>query len=357
MRNLVTKKIEKQSVEGKALLLTLRGEALKSPPLWLMRQAGRYLPEYREVRASVSGFLELCYTPDKAVEVTLQPIRRFGFDAAILFADILLLPHSMGQPLDFKEGEGPKLEVIRDLGGVERLNFEQIDRHLEPVYKTVKRLSGQLPDETTLIGFAGAPWTVATYMVEGASSRDFVNVKSWAFSRPDEFDLLIDLLVRGTVQYLAGQIRAGAEVIQLFDTWAGVLPEDEFRRFVIAPTKRIVEGIKSIAPNVPVIGFPRGAGVFLEAYVKETHVDAVGLDSSVSLTWAAANLQPVCTVQGNLDPVLLLSGGKPMQQAAHQILDAFAGGPFIFNLGHGILPATPPEHVADLVRCVRGWRA
>lgn len=321
-----------------------------------MRQAGRYLPEYREIRANVSGFLDMCYSPDRAAEVTLQPIRRFGFDAAILFADILLLPHALGQPLGFVEGEGPKLEAIRDLSGVEELNLEQIDRHLGPVYETVRRLRKDLPAETTLIGFAGAPWTVATYMVEGGSSRDFVNVKGWAFSRPDDFDFLIDLLVRGTVEYLTGQIRAGAEVLQLFDTWAGVLPEEEFRRFVIAPTKRIVENMKAIAPDVPVIGFPRGAGVLYETYVKETLVDAVGLDSSVSLSWAAKKLQPVCTVQGNLDPVLLLSGGAPMLKAAHRILDAFAGGPFIFNLGHGILPTTPPGHVMDLVRCVRDWR-
>lgn len=343
-------------MEEKTLLRALRGEAVKSPPLWLMRQAGRYLPEYREMRASVGDFLELCYTPKKAAEVTLQPIRRFGFDAAILFADILLLPHALGQPLAFKEEEGPKLEAIRDIDGVKSLNLEQIDRHLGPVYETVERLRKELPEETVLIGFAGAPWTVATYMVEGGSSRDFVNVKSWAFSQPDGFDSLIDLLVNGTVRYLAGQVRAGAEVIQLFDTWAGVLPEGEFRRFVIAPTKRIVEGIRAIAPDVPVIGFPRGAGVLIEAYAKETRVDAVGLDSSVPLAWAAAQLQPFCAVQGNLDPVLLLSGGKPMEQAAHQILDAFAGGAFIFNLGHGILPETPPEHVADLVRCVRSWR-
>lgn len=354
---LVTNEIEKKNVKEKPLLRVLRGEAVERPPLWLMRQAGRYLPEYREMRASVSGFLELCYTPEKAAEVTLQPIRRFGFDAAILFADILLLPHALGQSLTFEEGEGPRLEAIRDRDGVERLDLEQIDGHLGPVYETVKRLREVLPSETALIGFAGAPWTVATYMVEGESSRDFTNVKGWAFSRPDDFDVLIDLLVRGTVHYLAGQIRAGAEVIQLFDTWAGVLPEEEFRRFVIAPTKRIIEDIKIVAPNVPVIGFPRGAGVLLEAYAKETCVDAVGLDSSVSLAWAAAKLQPVCTVQGNLDPVLLLGGGTPMQQAAHRILDAFAGGPFIFNLGHGILPITPPEHVADLVRSVRSWRA
>lgn len=357
MSDVLAKKIEKQSVKEKTLLRVLRGEVLESPPLWLMRQAGRYLPEYREVRGGVSGFLELCYTPEKAVEVTLQPIRRFGFDAAILFADILLLPHALGQGLTFEEGEGPKLDAIRDMSGVAGLNLERIDQHLGPVYETVKRLRRELSGETALIGFAGAPWTVATYMVEGGTSRDFVNVKKWAFARPDDFDSLIDLLVRGTVHYLAGQIRAGAEVIQLFDTWAGVLPEEEFRRFVIAPTKRIVESVKSMAPDVPVIGFPRGAGALLEAYVKETGVDAVGLDSSVSLTWAAATLQPVCTVQGNLDPVLLLSGGKPMQQAAHRILDALAGGPFIFNLGHGILPMTPPEHVADLFRCVRGWRA
>lgn len=357
MSEFVTKEIGGADLKEKTLLRVLHGETLQSPPLWLMRQAGRYLPEYREMRASVSGFLELCYTPEKAVEVTLQPIRRFGFDAAILFADILLLPQALGQPLDFMEGEGPKLEPIRDADGIARLGLDRIEKHLSPVYETVKGLREQLPDETTLIGFAGSPWTVATYMVEGGSSRDFVNAKGWAFSNPGEFSSLMDLLVAGTVQYLTGQINAGAEVIQLFDTWAGVLPEEEFKRFVIAPTKRIVDGVKAVAPDVPVIGFPRGAGVLAESYVRETGVDAVGLDSSVSLTWAAERLQPICAVQGNLDPVLLLSGGKPMQEAAHRILNAFADGPFIFNLGHGILPTTPPENVADLVNCVRGWRA
>ncbi len=322
-----------------------------------MRQAGRYLPEYRAMRADVRDFLELCYWPEKAVEVTLQPIRRFGFDAAILFADILLVPHALGQALAFKEGEGPKLEAIRDIGAVAGLDIERIDRHLAPVYETVGRLREELPNETTLIGFAGAPWTVATYMVEGGSSRDFVNVKGWAFSRPEEFDILIDVLVSGTIRYLSGQIRAGAEVIQIFDTWAGVLPEEEFRRFVIAPTKRIVDGIKAIAPAIPVIGFPRGAGVLIEAYAKETGVDALGLDSAVPLAWAAAKLQPVCAVQGNLDPILLLQGGEQMRRAVYKILDALSGGPFIFNLGHGILPMTPPEHVADLFRFVRSWTA
>ena len=322
-----------------------------------MRQAGRYLPEYREVRESVGGFLELCYTPEKAAEVTLQPIRRFGFDAAILFADILLLPHALGQALSFVEGDGPKLDAIRDVSGVAKLKLKNIDKHLAPVYETVTRLKTSLPDETALIGFAGAPWTVATYMVEGGSSRDFANVKAWAFSRPAEVDTLIDLLVEGTVRYLTAQIKAGVDVVQLFDTWASVLPETEFRRFVIAPTKRIVEAIKTFAPRIPVIGFPRGAGVLIETYAQETGVDGVGIDSAVPLNWAAAKLQSVCALQGNLDPVLLLSGGDAMKQAAHRILEVCAGGPFIFNLGHGILPATPPEHVADLVRCVRDWRA
>ena len=351
------KEAETQSGKQKTLLQALRGEALESPPLWLMRQAGRYLPEYRAMRADVRDFLELCYSPEKAVEVTLQPIRRFGFDAAILFADILLVPHALGQPLAFKEGEGPKLEAIRDIGALKGLDIERIDGHLAPVYETVARLREELPAETTLIGFAGAPWTVATYMVEGGSSKDFLNVKGWAFSRPEEFDTLIDVLVSGTIRYLAGQIRAGAEVIQIFDTWAGVLPEEEFKRFVIAPTKRIIDGIRAIAPDVPVIGFPRGAGVLIEAYAEETWVDGLGLDSTVPLAWVAARLQPVCTVQGNLDPIVLLHGGEQMQRAVHRILDALAGGPFIFNLGHGIIPMTPPEHVADLVRYVRNWTA
>ncbi len=344
-----------ETVEKK-ILCALERKTVEIPPVWLMRQAGRFLPEYREVRASVAGFLELCFTPEKAAEVTLQPVRRFGMDAAILFADILLLPYAMGQGLAFEEGEGPKLDAIRKEKDLSILKLERIDERLSPVYETVERVRRRLAPETALIGFGGAPWTGATYRVEGGSSRDFTNVKSWAFGE-DGFDSLIDLLVQGTIHYLERQIDAGAEVVQLFDTWAGVLPEEQFRRFVIDPTKRIVDALKQSVPGIPVIGFPRGAGVLSEAYARETGIDAIGLDSATPPSWAATQLQPICAVQGNLDPVQLLAGGSSMERAVHTILDELAGGPLIFNLGHGILPSTPPEHVSELLRIVRARRS
>ena len=327
------------------------------PPCWLMRQAGRYLPEYREVRAGVGGFLDLCYTPEKAIEVTLQPLRRYGFDAAILFSDILVVPHALGQSVSFKEGEGPVLQPLRTAKDLEALSLDGLTTRLAPVLATVRGLSAAIPPATALIGFAGSPWTVATYMVEGHGSKDFVETKRLAYGQPQLFSRLIDLLVRATGDYLLAQIDNGAEAIQLFDSWAGVLPEDQFEQWVVAPTRALVHRLKERRPEVPVIGFPRGAGQLYQAYVDGTGVDAVSLDTGIPLDWAVRTLQPKVTLQGNLDPVMLLAGdGAALDRAIDRILGHCAKGPFIFNLGHGILPSTPPEAVGRLVERVRAWK-
>jgi uroporphyrinogen decarboxylase len=338
------------------LLRALDGDVLSPPPVWLMRQAGRYLPEYRETRASVGGFLDLCHTPDKATEVTLQPIRRYGFDAAILFSDILVVPDALGQRVEFLEGEGPKLTPLRHAEDLSRLGFAGFQERVAPVFQTVKQLREKLAAEVTLIGFAGSPWTVATYMVEGGSSRDFLAVKKMAFSEPELFQRIIDLLVESSFDYLLGQIDHGAQVLQLFDSWAGALPETEFERWVVEPTKSLVTRLKAARPAIKIIGFPKGAGVLAEFYAKETGIDAISLDSSQSLDWAVERLSPKVTLQGNLDPVLLLTGGKALERAIDHILETTAGVPFIFNLGHGILPPTPPEHVSALMARIRAKR-
>jgi len=345
---------EPSATSAKPFLRALAGETLARPPVWLMRQAGRYLPEYRALRAKAGSFLDLCYTPELAAEVTLQPIRRYGFDAAILFSDILVVPHALGQALDYVEGEGPKLEPVTDAAGIARLSAGRLHEVLGPVYETVGRVKAQLPPETALIGFAGAPWTVATYMVEGGGSKEYAAVKGLAYGAPETFARLIDLLVEATSAYLLRQIEAGAEAVQLFDSWAGVLPEPEFERWVVQPTRRIVEAVRSGAPDVPVIGFPRGAGLLYERYLAGTGVDAVGLDTTVPPGWAARALQPKAAVQGNLDPVFLAAGGAAMIRAADAIVEALGRGPFVFNLGHGVLQKTPPEHVAALLRHLRG---
>jgi uroporphyrinogen decarboxylase len=331
----------------------LAGEPMRRPPFWLMRQAGRYLPEYRAVRQSVGGFLELCYTPELAAEVTLQPIRRYGMDAAILFADILVVPHGLGQSVAFREGEGPVLDAVTSAEGLGRLALAGFHERVGKIYETVRLVRAALPPETALIGFAGAPWTVATYMVEGGTSRDFARVRLWAFRDPAGFGRLIDLLVDATADYLLGQIDAGAEVVQLFDTWAGALPAVEFERWVVEPTRRIVERLKAERPGVPAIGFPRGAGLNYRRYFAATGVAAVGLDSSVPAERARDELQPLGAVQGNLDPMLLVAGGAAMADAVQAIRAALQGGPFVFNLGHGIVPQTPPEHVATLAELLR----
>jgi uroporphyrinogen decarboxylase len=340
-------------VETKPLLRVLRGESVTPPPIWLMRQAGRYLPEYRELRQRVPGFLDLCFNPALAAEATLQPIRRYAFDAAILFSDILVVAYGLGRPVSFREGEGPVLDPIRSADEVRALALDGFDERVAPVYETVRRVATVLSAATALIGFAGGPWTVATYMVEGGSSRDFTTVRRWALSEPESFGDLIDCITEATIRYLAAQIAAGAEVVQLFDSWAGVLPEHAFRRWVIEPTRRIVAALKEAAPNVPVIGFPRGAGLMYRAYFAETGVRALGLDAMVPLAIARKALQPMGPVQGNLDPLLVAVGGVAMEQAALDVLRALHEGPFIFNLGHGLVPETPPEHVGALVELVR----
>lgn len=337
----------------KPLLRVLRGERLAVPPIWLMRQAGRYLPEYRALRQKAPDFLAFCLTPELAAEASLQPVRRFQFDGAILFADILILPYALGQKVGFREGEGPVLNPIRDRQGIDRLSLSRVRKRAAPVGETVRRVKAALPEAVALIGFAGGPWTVATYMVEGGTSRDFSAIKRWAFGEPESFATLIDCLVAATIEYLSLQIEAGAEVIQLFDSWAGILPEAPFRRFVIEPTRRIAETLKQRYPTVPLIGFPRGAGLLIEAYGKETGIDAVSLDATVPLAWARDRLQPLMPVQGNLDPLMLVVGGRPLAQAVREIATALGAGPLVFNLGHGIVPETPPEHVATLVNLVR----
>lgn len=337
----------------KSFLRALAGESVTPSPMWLMRQAGRYLPEYRDLRTRSSGFLDFCYSPDLAVEATLQPIRRFGFDASILFSDILVVPDALGQDVAFREGEGPVLAPLDSAADISRLERGGLIEHLAPVYEIVERLRRELPDPVALIGFAGAPWTLATYMVEGRGGSDFGKVRRWA-DTGESFATLIDLLVDAITDHLTAQIRHGAEAVQLFDSWAGVLSESQFRRWVIEPTKEIVHRLGEACPGVPVIGFPRGAGVLYADYVRDTGVAAVSLDSGVPLSWAAEILQPICTVQGNLDNLALIAGGDLMASEVRRILDALSAGPFVFNLGHGVLPDTPAQHVADLVTLVRG---
>jgi uroporphyrinogen decarboxylase len=325
----------------------LAGETLDPPPWWLMRQAGRYLPEYRALRAKADDFVQFCLTPTLAAEATLQPVRRFGMDAAILFADILLVPRALGQPVGFGDN-GPILERVEEASGIAGLSLAGVST-LDPVYETVRLSRAGLPRDTALIGFAGAPWTVATYMVEGGASRDFRRTKAWAYRDPAGFAGLLALIGEATFAYLSGQIIAGADAVQLFDSWAGVLPEAEFDRWVVAPTRQLADRLKRAFPVVPVIGFPRGAGQQYERFVAATGVDAVGVDTVVPLA-EARRLQGRLCVQGNLDPVALLVGGAPLADGVRAIRRALAGGPFVFNLGHGVLPQTPPEHVAELAR-------
>ena len=338
---------------GKRMLRALKGERLDKPSFWLMRQAGRYLPEYREIRNQAGGFLDLCFSPKLACEVTLQPIRRYGMDAAILFSDILIVPYGLGQGVAFKEGEGPVLDPVRNASDLSRLSLDGFHERVAPVYETVSRIAEALPKETTLIGFAGSPWTVATYMAEGGGSKEFVAVKRWAYGDPEGFGQLIDLLVEATVSYLSRQVEAGAEVLQLFDSWAGALPEPGFRRWCIEPTIRIVAALKARYPDIPIIGFPRGAGTLYVPYATETGIDAVSLDTTVSVAWAAEALQSKLPVQGNLDPILLVAGGDALDREVERILSGFSGGAHIFNLGHGVTQTTPPETVERLARRLR----
>lgn len=335
------------------LLKALQGQQSDKPPIWLMRQAGRYLPEYRETRKEAGSFLDLCYSPELAHRVTMQPIVRFQFDAAILFSDILVVPDALGQKVSFVEGQGPVLEALEDRDAILALKREGFAERLAPVFETVRLLDRSLEDETTLIGFCGAPWTVATYMIGGRGSPDQAAARSMAYREPETFQILIDLLVDVSAQYLLAQVDAGAQVLQIFDSWAGNLPEGEFRRWCIEPNRKIVEKVRAARNDTPIIGFPRGAGPLYRAFVEETGVNGVSCDTSLPLAYIRDELQPLATVQGNLDPLLLVAGGEALDRRVDEICDALSGGPFIFNLGHGIVPQTPPEHVARLVERVR----
>jgi uroporphyrinogen decarboxylase len=319
-----------------------------------MRQAGRYLPEYRALRSQAKNFITFCLTPDLAIDVTLQPVRRFGFDAAILFADILLVPHALGQPVAFVENEGPKLTPIRDAAGVEDLSAYRLLETLAPVMETIRGVRAALPPQTALIGFAGAPWTVATYMIEGQGGTDYEHSRSMAWREPALFAALIDRIVDATTTYLLAQVEAGAEVLQLFDSWAGAVPAPLFESAVIAPTAKIVASVKARHPRIPIIGFPRGAGSHLGVYAARTGIDAIGVDHMTDLAAAARLVPKGVAVQGNLDPVLLRDGGPAMEMEVRRLCDAMKTRPFIFNLGHGVMQPTPPEHVATLVEIVRG---
>lgn len=321
------------------------------PPLWLMRQAGRYLPEYRDLRAEKGGFLALATDPDAAAEVTLQPIRRFGFDGSILFSDILMIPWALGQDLSFGVGEGPRLEPALVDHALDRL--QPVMGRLEPVYGTVAKVAAALPPETTFLGFAGSPWTVATYMVAGMGSKDQSETRRFAYRDPEAFGAIIDAIADNTVEYLARQVEAGVDVVQLFDSWSGSLSPAQFERWVIAPTASIVERLQARCPGVPIIGFPKGAGGKLPAYARETGVDAIGLDETVDPVWAHASLPADMPVQGNLDPLALIAGGADLDAAIDRILAAFVERPHVFNLGHGILPDTPIAHVEQLIARVR----
>jgi uroporphyrinogen decarboxylase len=336
----------------KTLLETVLGRRQERLPIWIMRQAGRYLPEYREIRTRARDFLELCYTPELATEVTLQPLRRFDLDAAILFSDILVIPDALGQKVRFATGEGPLLEPL-DAAGIDRLTPRSVVEHLAPVLETVRRVRAALALDKTLIGFCGSPWTVATYMIGGKGSSDQAAARLFALREPAAFARLLDVLVEASVAYLVAQFRAGADVVQLFESWALNLDERAFADWVIEPNKRIVEGVRAAIPNAPVIGFPRGAAAMIPAYVRQVGVNAVGFDYSTPLAYASGALPAGLTVQGNLDPLRLVAGGTQMESRAREIVEAFRNRPHIFNLGHGIVPETPISHVERLIAVVR----
>lgn len=333
-------------------LEVMRGATVFPPPVWLMRQAGRYLPEYRETRKKAGGFLDLCYTPDLAVEVTLQPIRRFGFDASILFSDILVVPHALGRDLWFEEGRGPMMAPIAP-EEVERLSAEGLHEHLAPVYETVRRLRAELPDETTLIGFCGAPWTLATYMIAGHGTPDQAPARLFAYRTPEVMDRLLATLADACAAYLIRQIEAGADCVQIFDSWSGVLDRASFERFCIKPVASIVRQVREKHPNTPIIGFPKGAGANYSGYREATGVNVLGLDWTVPFG-QAKDLQREGAVQGNLDPLRLVAGGRALEEGVDAILSELARGRLIFNLGHGITPEAPIAHVEAMLKRIRG---
>jgi len=339
----------------KLLLRALAGETLPVPPIWMMRQAGRYLPEYRATRAQAGDFLSLCYNPELAAEVTLQPIRRYSFDAAILFADILLVPQALGADLWFVTGEGPRLSTITAQGDFDALKpASDIHEHLAPVYETVRILSRELPEETTLIGFAGAPWTVATYMIAGRGTPDQGPAHALKDENRPLFEALLDKITAATIDYLSMQVDAGAEVVKIFDSWAGSLKGEDFTRYALEPAKRIIAELKTRHPDLPIIAFPREAGEGYIGFARATGADCVALDNSVSPKWAAENVQKDGCVQGNLDPKHMVTGGQPLVDATREIVETFRNGPHIFNLGHGITPDADPENVQLMIDTVRG---
>ncbi|KEQ03337.1 uroporphyrinogen decarboxylase [Pseudorhizobium pelagicum] len=334
------------------IIAVLEGQTVSPPPIWLMRQAGRYLPEYRATRAEAGSFLDLCYSPKHAVEVTLQPIRRYGFDASILFSDILVIPDALNRNVRFVQGEGPQMDPISE-SEIDLLDPKGVLDHLQPVLETVRRLRQELPAETTLLGFCGAPWTVATYMIAGHGTPDQAPARLFAYRHPAPFKKLLTLLADISAEYLIAQIDAGADAVQIFDSWAGVLGEEEFKRYALQPVARMIRTVRAARPGAKIIAFAKGAGMNLKTYRQGTDADAIGLDWTVPLSFAA-ELQKDGPVQGNLDPMRVVAGGKAMEEGIDAILQALGHGPLIFNLGHGITPEADPEHVAELVRRVRG---
>jgi uroporphyrinogen decarboxylase len=339
---------------SKPLLDVLNCVQCSPPPVWLMRQAGRYLPEYRALRAKAGDFLNLVFTPEFASEVTLQPVRRFGFDAAILFSDILVIPQALGQSVTFAAGEGPRLDPLADGAALKRLAGAADQNVLAPIYETVRRVKAALDERTALLGFCGAPWTVATYMIAGQGTPDQAPARLFAYRDPGAFAGLVDLLVEASAAYLVRQLEAGADAVQIFDTWAGVLPPEEFERWCVAPTRQIIAKVRARIPAAKIIGFPRGAGALLARYVDEVPVDAVGLDWTVDRGFARERIQSRVPIQGNLDPLVVVAGGAALDRAVDAVLEAFGGKPFIFNLGHGIVPETPLAHVEQMLARIRG---
>jgi uroporphyrinogen decarboxylase len=339
---------------NKSLLRVLEGETIAIPPIWLMRQAGRYLPEYRAIREKAESFLDLCFNPELAAEITLQPIRRFGFDAAILFSDILVVPQALGQRVTFETGEGPRLDALDQPEKFKRLRSSLDHSVLAPVYETIVRVKPQLPVDCTFLGFCGAPWTVATYMVAGHGTPDQAPAREFAFRHPAAFADLIAQLAETSADYLIRQLEAGVDAVQIFDTWAGMLPPDEFEKWSVTPCAEIVRKVRERVPGAKIIGFPRGAGTKLESYLAGVPVNAVGLDWMIDLGFARDQIQKLRPVQGNLDPLALLTGGEALDRSIDAIMAAFVSRPFIFNLGHGVVPQTPIAHVERLIARVRG---
>lgn len=339
--------------EDKKIIKVLNGETVFPPPIWLMRQAGRYLPEYRKIRKSAGGFLDLCYTPDLATEVTLQPIRRYGFDAAILFSDILVIPDALNRNVRFEEGRGPLMDPISP-DDIAKLDGSALLEHLAPVMKAVTQIRGELPNETTLLGFCGAPWTVATYMIAGHGTPDQAPARLFAYQHPEAFELLLDMLVGLSAKYLLAQLEAGADAVQIFDSWAGVLGEKEFDKYCAKPVQKIIKLVRAKKPDAKIIVFAKGAGQLLSDYRQTTQANAIGLDWSVPLDFAKA-LQKEGPIQGNLDPMRVVAGGDALKDGVHDIMNGLSGGPLIFNLGHGITPQANPEHVSDLINLVRSY--